>query len=92
MDEDFPEVMKDRRLFVPCGIKKADFVKEWFGLDHLTEQRVLFDDLSKNLHEWTAAGGKGVKCYNKINDTRGTWRGDGIMWSSDLREALKMAA
>lgn len=28
VDEDFPEVTKDRRLFVPCGIKKVDFVKE----------------------------------------------------------------
>ena len=92
MDEYCPEIEKERRLFVPCGIKKADFVKEWFGLDCLTEQMVLFDDLSKNLHEWRAAGGKGVKCYNGINGNHGTWIWDGIMWSHDFQKALEMSA
>lgn len=92
MDEHFPEIPRERRLFVPCGISKADFVMEWFGLERLTEQMVLFDDLSRNLHEWKAAGGKGVKCYNGINGTHGTWIWDGAMWSIELKAALEMSA
>lgn len=72
---------------MPCGTGKADFVKGWFGLDSLTDRMVLFDDLFANLHEWKAAG---VKCYNGINGTHGTWRWDGVMWSSDLRATLWM--
>lgn len=92
IDEYCPEIGRERRLFVPCGIGKADFVKERFGLERLTEQMVLFDDLSKNLHEWKAAGGKGVKCYNGINGNHGTWIWDGVMWSSDFKKALAMSA
>lgn len=92
MDEHFPEIPQERRLFVPCGTSKTDFVMEWFGLERLTEQMVLFDDVSKNLHKWKAAGGKGVKCYNGINGTHGTWTLDGAMWSSELKAALEMSA
>ena len=89
VDEYLPEVKRERRLFVPCGVNKADFVKKWFGLDTLTEQMILFDDYSKNLHEWKAAGGKGIKCYNGINGNHGTWIGAGVMWSVELMELLK---
>lgn len=92
MDEYCPEIERERRLFVPCGTRKVDFVKERFGLDSLTEQMILLDDLSKNLHEWKAAGGKGVKCYNGINGTHGTWTWDGVRWSDDLKKALEMSA
>lgn len=91
MDEHFPEIDRKQRLFVPYGACKADFVKEQFGLDVLTEEMVLFDDFSKNLHEWQAAGGKGVKCYNGINGNHGTWSGDGVTWSNDLKKALEMS-
>lgn len=58
MDEYYPEIERERRLFMPCGTRKVDFVKERFGLDSLTEQMILFDNLSKNLHEWKALAGK----------------------------------
>ena len=88
LDEHFPEVPASHRLFVPTGVDKSDFVKARLGLRSLTEQMVLFDDHSPNLHSWKAAGGRGVKCYNGINGNHGTWGGEGVMWSRDLAETL----
>lgn len=92
LDEHLPEVPVQRRLFIPCGRSKAEAVMKLFGLDVLTGRMVLFDDFSKNLHEWKTAGGKGIKCRNGINGSYGTWTGDSVMWSQELREALGAAA
>ena len=48
----------------------------------------MFDDYSQNLHEWQAAGGTGIKCYNGINGNNGTWKGNGAIWSFQVREFL----
>lgn len=66
-------------------------MKEWFGLDTLTEEMFLFDDFSRNLHEWKSAGGKGIKCYNGLNGNHGTWAGAGVMWSAELKELLNVS-
>ena len=89
VDEYIPEIDRAHRLFVPCGESKAEYVKEYFGIPALTEAMVLFDDFSKNLHLWKAAGGRGIKCFNGINGNHGTWTGDGVMWSKEIREKLE---
>ena len=89
VDEYIPEIDRAHRLFVPCGESKAEYVKEYFGIPALTEAMVLFDDFSKNLHLWNAAGGRGIKCFNGINGNHGTWTGDGVMWSKEIREKLE---
>lgn len=91
VDEHIPEIGREHRLFVPCGESKAEFVKSHFGIPALTEAMVLFDDFSRNLHLWKEAGGRGVKCYNGINGTHGTWKGDGVMWSWEIRERFELS-
>lgn len=39
---------------------------------------VLIDDFSANLHDWEKSGYTGVKFYNGINGTHGTWSGYSI--------------
>ena len=57
------------RVFVPCGENKADHVPGGIRPDD-----ILLDDYTKNLAEWEAAGGRGLKLLNGINATKGTWR------------------
>ena len=55
-------------LFVPCGTDKSEVIND-------EEFPFLLDDFSKNLHEWKAGGGIGIKIYNGINGNNGTWDG-----------------
>lgn len=71
LDKHLPEVTRDRRYFVPCGQSKPRAVSN--GL--LNANNFLLDDYSVNLHEWTEAGGTGIKLLNGINATKGTWKG-----------------
>lgn len=58
-----------RRIFVPYGEDKHKYIPK------LSEPMLLLDDYSKNLHAWEKAGYVGVKFYNGINGTKGTWKG-----------------
>jgi len=60
-------------LFTPVDVSKADFVRGLFGGSQPTENDYLLDDYSKNLIEWTEAGGIAIKFGNELN-CRG-WNG-----------------
>lgn len=64
LDQHLPELKK--RIYVPYGEKKKDFIANKEATD------VLLDDFSKNLHEWH---GIGIKVMNGVNGTKGTWKG-----------------
>lgn len=54
-------------VFVPYGKPKGDYIEE---------KGVLLDDFSHNLHDWEQTPGMvGVKYYNGINGTKGSWTG-----------------
>ena len=55
-------------LFMPCGESKAEYVPEGIRITDY-----LLDDYTKNLREWAAAGGTGIKLLNGINNTQNTW-------------------
>ena len=69
LDRELPEIDCDHRVFtycsepkseaVPCGIKATD---------------ILVDDYSLNLRDW-AKKAVGIKVYNGVNGTKGTWKG-----------------
>lgn len=61
-------MLRHRILFVPCGVSKADFVRDMFREDLCTED-ILIDDHSPNLIKWEEAGGQGVKWINGINNS-----------------------
>lgn len=63
---------------VPYGENKANYIKNGFI-------NVLVDDLSKNLFEFIQGGNLnyGIKYYNSINGTNGSWErigGNSISW------------
>lgn len=66
LDGYLPMIPEEKRLFVPFGVSKTDFIEQKCSSD------VLIDDFTKNLNEWH---GVGIKCMNGINGTKGTWRG-----------------
>ncbi len=53
------------------------------------ENAILLDDYSKNLHEWTSSGRKGIKYRNGINGTRGTWNGASLSWEMSENEMFE---
>ena len=54
-------------VVVPYGEDKGSYIEKGTA--------VLIDDYTKNLITWEAGGNVGIKYYNGINGTQGTWRG-----------------
>lgn len=63
-----------KRIFLPCGLSKAEAVQNYTG-QPITRTDILLDDFSHHLHQWKAAGGTGLKLLNGINGTKGSWHG-----------------
>lgn len=82
LHKNLPEMRDENVFFVPYGEKKADYIE-------MSENSFLLDDLSKNLHEWEAAGGIGIKTYNGINGNNGTWKGFSIHSNMDPDKMYK---
>ena len=74
--EHLPDLPPDRILLIPDGVNKAEWLKQhcYWPQDPLTRP-VLVDDYTKNLTEWLAAGGVGVKILNGQNFNNKTWKG-----------------
>ena len=74
LDRYLPEIPCECRIFCTTNESKAAVVKRVMqeGID---KSYYLLDDYSKNLCEWSHAGGTPIKLYNGINGTRGTdWK------------------
>ncbi len=68
--ENVPFIPLNHQLYPPYGENKATYLKEK-GLE-IGKDDILIDDFSPNLHSWP---GIGIKIYNGINGTHGTWQG-----------------
>lgn len=77
LDQYLPSVDAAHRLFIPCGENKGHSVP-----GHIRSTDFLLDDYTKNLREWTAAGGTGIKLLNGINSTQNTWLKNGGLYIS----------
>lgn len=73
-------LQEDKQLYVPYGENKGEFLQCIGGI---RPDDILLDDFSQNLHSWT---GIGVKLYNGINGTHGTW--DGFSIHSNMKPEL----
>ncbi|MBR3517842.1 MAG: hypothetical protein IKO10_16190 [Lachnospiraceae bacterium] len=62
---------QDKSRFIPGGIRETDF---------------LVDDYTKNLIDFDAAGGCGIKAMNFVNGTKGRWNGSAISITSDPKD------
>ena len=71
--------LADTAIFVDCGTSKGSVI-ETACCKHRYEN-ILVDDFSKNLHEWP---GIGIKVYNGINGTHGTWKGFNVRTGYDI--------
>ena len=92
LDEELPEIGKSHRIFIPNGEDKTKYVP-----GGIRSTDVLLDDYTKNLKEWEAAGGIGIKVLNGLNATKGTWQGariqnslSGREFAENLKIALKL--
>lgn len=83
-----PAIDRMHRIFVPCGIGKPEYIQKALRRP-LNEDDILVDDYSKNLTEWSAAGGTAIKWLNGINGINGTFQGIRIMCVSDLEKIIK---
>ena len=75
LDKYLPEIKRDNRHFIPCGMSKAAYLEKQLGRK-LTETDILIDDYSVNLHTFKAAGGRAIKFLNGINGKKGTWKNE----------------
>lgn len=64
-----PQMDEKHIIFVPDGEDKSLFVED------ISYHDILVDDYTKNLKKWH---GIGVKVYNGINGTKGTWQGNSV--------------
>ena len=69
--QEFLPVPASNCIFMGVGENKAKFVPGGIGANDF-----LLDDYTKNLQEWTAAGGTAIKMKNEINCRKGTWTGN----------------
>ena len=64
-----PNIKEDHILIIPNGENKTEYIP-----GGIKPGDILLDDYTKNLKEWEAAGGTGVKLLNDINEKHGTWK------------------
>lgn len=78
LDTYLPAIPKANRIFVPCGISKAEAAAKAIGESTINSSCILLDDYSVNLHDWKENGGGCIKLRNGINGNGGTWRGHSV--------------
>ena len=84
-----PEIDKKNILLCDVGKNKAEeYVKAGGDLSNT----ILVDDYTKNLDEWEAAGGIGVKARNELNGTNGTWQKHSFNYKDTPEEIAKYLA
>ena len=67
---------------VPYGESKQKYVESG-------ELNILLDDYSKNLTEWANSGYVGIKFFNGINGSNGTWTGYAVHKNQDADTLFK---
>lgn len=73
--KNIPEIDLNHIVLLPCGLNKAEYIKETLpNVEHFGSFYLL-DDYNKNLNEWKEAGGIAIKMVNGINDRHHSWDG-----------------
>ena len=82
LDENM-NIQKEKRVFVPVGTPKGEYIKMKNNCIN-----ILLDDYTNNLNNWEENGGVGLKYYNGLNGTNGTWKGAYITKDMSYEEML----
>lgn len=85
LDRYLPCISESKRIFCPVGESKIKYASESLH-EEISNQWILLDDYSVNLHDWNSHGGYGIKCFNGINGNNGTWTGAAIysVWLPEI--------
>jgi hypothetical protein len=67
LSKHIPRFAQHHFITIPVGKSKAEFVANMLGRERLSNIDILIDDYSKNLNEWNALNGQGLKYYNSEN-------------------------
>lgn len=65
LDTYLPAISKENRIFVPCGISKAEAAAKAIGESTINSSCILLDDYSVNLHDWKENGGGCMRQLSK---------------------------
>ena len=60
-------------LYPETGTDKAEYIRRIYG--EIGPESWLIDDYTRNLLDWSAAGGRAIKAINEINGLGGKWNG-----------------
>lgn len=86
LDKYLPEITKKKRLFLPCGENKKNYIP-----NGVTNNDYLLDDYTKNLFDFDPPG-IGIKLLNNINHTKGTWLSNKIRFDrtgEDIKNCIE---
>lgn len=75
LDKFLPEIDREHRIFSVYGEDKGKYIH--------AKGDILLDDYSKNLTEWEAHGGKGIKLLNGVNWSKRSWKGDVVFYETN---------
>ena len=81
-----PSLSKENICFCRLGQNKAKIIENKYQMT-IDNNCYLLDDFSKNLFEWCACGGRGIKRLTSLADnSRGLWKGWAIKNLIELQD------
>lgn len=88
LEKYLPNLKKEHILFCRLGENKANFIENKLKIK-IDNNCILLDDYTKNLIEWEAVGGKGIKRLTSIADNKSQrWKGLAIRGLIELKGIL----
>ena len=83
-----PNIPQENITLCRLGINKAKVIEEKYSMT-INENCLLLDDYTKNLIEWEAFGGKGIKRLTSVSDnSRKLWKGLSIKHLKEIAEIV----
>lgn len=88
LDKYLPNIKSENITLCRLGENKAQIIENKYNIK-IDNQCYLLDDFSKNLFEWVACGGVGIKRLTSVADnSTGKWKGLAIKNLVELAEVL----
>ena len=88
LDKFLPNIKSENITLCRLGENKAQVIENKYNIK-INEQCYLLDDYTKNLVEWVACGGVGIKRLTSVADnSTGKWKGATLKNLVELAEVL----
>lgn len=90
IDKNLTNINKNNIVFCRLGENKAEVITKKLNTQ-LSDYDYLLDDYTKNLEEWTAFGGRGIKKYNdQPHSIPKRWQGLAIKDLEDIQNVINL--